>query len=135
MDLNCGDTMIQSHEPAILDLAVIGLHNAIRRVAARTLEAPGELDMTDFHRVERLMRIAIALAGAGGGPPLVEFHDIPPPAGTGALPEILSVKLTDLLAARAADHLAVALEGDPKALRAVEQEAERLLGTEDIQLL
>ena len=127
--------MIQPHEPAILDLAVISLHDAIRRVAARILEAPGELEVTHFRRVERLMRIAVALAGAGRGLPLVEFHGIPPVDGPGSLPEILSVKLTDLLAARAADHLAAALEVDTEALRAFEQEAERLLETEDIQLV
>ena len=43
--------------------------------------------------------------------------------------------MTDLLAARASDHLPPALEGDPEALRAFEQEAERLLKTEDIQLV
>jgi hypothetical protein len=125
--------MIQSHEPAILDLAVISLHDAIRRVAARTLEAPGELDVAHFHRVERLMRLAVALAGAGRGSPVVEYHGLPPVAGPGSLPEILSIRLTDLLAARASDHLAAALEGDPGALRAIEREAERLLETEDIQ--
>ena len=79
------------------------------------------------------MRLAVDLAGAGNGLPLVEFHGIPPRDGPGALPEILSVHLTDLLAARASDHLAAALEGDPEALRACEQEAERLLETEEIQ--
>jgi hypothetical protein len=125
--------MIQSHEPAILDLAVISLHDAIRRVAARILVAPGSLEVTHYRRVERLMRIAVALAGSGSGLPLVEFHGIPPVPGQGALPEILSINLTDLLAARASDHLSAALEGDPVALRAFEQEAERLLEIEDIQ--
>ena len=127
--------MIQSHEPAVLDLALISLHDAVRREAARVLEAPGELEVTHFRRVESLMGLAIALAGAGRGAPLVEFHGLPPAAGRGALPEILSVRLTDLLAARASDHLSAALEGDPEGLRAVEQEAERLLETEDIQLI
>ena len=127
--------MIQSHEPAVLDLALISLHDAIRRVAARILEAPGALEVTDFRRVESLMGLAIALAGGGRGFPLVEFHGLPPAAGRGELPEILSVRLTDLLAARASDHLSAALEGDPEGLRAVEQEAERLLETEDIQLI
>jgi hypothetical protein len=45
------------------------------------------------------------------------------------------VKLTDLLAVRASDHVPAALEGDPEALRAIEREAERLLETEDIQHL
>ena len=124
--------MIQPHEPAILDLAVMSLHNAIRREAARLLEAPGELEATHFRRIARLMRLALALAGEGRGLPLVEFRGLPP-FRPGDPPEILSVPLTDLLAARAADHLPAALEGDPAALRAVEQEAEQLLETEDIQ--
>src|SRR3954452_18256545 len=127
--------MIQSHEPAVLDLALISLHDAVRRVAARILEAPGALEVTHFRRVESLMRLAIALAGAGRGLPRVEFHGLPPAAGPGMLPEILSVRLTDLLAARASDYLSAALEGDPEGLLAVEQEAERLLETEDIQLV
>jgi hypothetical protein len=122
--------MIQSHEPAILDLALISLQGAIRRIAARLLEGPGELDLARIRRVARLMRIALDLAGAGNGLP---FHGIRPVAGPGVLPEILSVPLTDLLAARASDHLPAALEGDPEALRAFEREAERLLETEDIQ--
>jgi hypothetical protein len=130
-----GGAMIQAHEPAILDLGIISLHDAIRRVAAGTLERRGSLDETHFRRVEHLMRIAVALTGAGGVLPYVQFHGITPVAGMGALPEILSVPLTDLLAARAADHLAAALRGDPEALRAFEQEAERLLETEDIQLV
>ena len=44
--------MIQSHEPAILDLAVISLHGAIRRNAARLLEGPGELDSMTIRRIE-----------------------------------------------------------------------------------
>src|SRR4051812_31836464 len=127
--------MIQSHEPAILDLALVSLHGAIRRVAARLLEGPGELEVTRIRRVTRQMRIALDLAGVGNGLSFVEFHGIPSVAGSGAPPEILSVKLTDLLAARAADHLPAALDGDPVALRAFEQEAERLLETEDIQRL
>ena len=54
---------------------------------------------------------------------------------TSLTPEILSVRLADLLAARASDHLSAALEGDPEGLRAVEREAERLLETEDIPLV
>jgi hypothetical protein len=126
--------MIQSHEPAVLDLAVISLYGAIRRIEARLLEGAGEFDVRKIRRVEYLMRIALDLAGAGNGMPIVESHDLPP-AGPGGLPEILSVKLTDLLAARAAEHLAAALEGDPEAPRAFEREAERLLETEDIQRL
>ena len=68
-------------------------------------------------RVEYLMRIALDLAGVGNGMPLVKFDGLPP-AGPGALPEILAVKLTDLLAARASNHLPAALDGDrrPSAL-------------------
>ena len=127
--------MIQSHEPAILDLALISLHGAIRRIAVRLLEGPDELDVTTIRRVERLMRIALDLAGVGNGMPMVEFHGIPAQSGRGAPPEILSVPLTDLLAARASNHLPAALEGDPEALRAFEREAERILETEDIQHL
>jgi len=76
--------MIQSHEPAILDLALISLHGAIRRGTARLLEGAGELHITTIRRVERLMRIALDLAGAGNGLPLVEFHGIPPMSGRGA---------------------------------------------------
>ena len=76
--------MIQPHEPAILDLGIISLHDAIRRVAARILETPGELEVTHFRRVGHLMRIAVALAGAGRGLPLVAFHDIRPVAGPGS---------------------------------------------------
>jgi hypothetical protein len=127
--------MIQAHEPAILDLALISLHGAIRRIAVRHLDGPEKLDVATIRRVERLMRIALDLAGAGNGLPVVEFHGIPPMSRRGAPPEILSVALTDLLAARASDHLPAALEGDPEALRAFEREAERLLETEDIQRL
>jgi hypothetical protein len=125
--------MIQSHEPAILDLAVISLHDAIRRLAARILMDPGALEVTHYRRVGRLMRLAVDLAGSGSGLPLVEFHGLPAVPGPDPLPEILSINLTDLLAARAADHLPAALEGDPEALLAFEQEAERLLEIEDIQ--
>jgi hypothetical protein len=127
--------MIQSHEPAMLDLALISFHCAIRRAAARLLEGSEELEVTRILRVGFLMRIALDLTGAGNGVPLVEFHGIPPSAGAGALPKVLSVKLTDLLAARASDHIPAALEGDPEALRAFELEAERLLETEVIRRL
>jgi hypothetical protein len=129
--------MSQSDEAAILKLTVGSLQNAIRRVAARILEAPGALDTGQYRQVERLMRMAISLAGAGRGLPVVEVHGIPPsaaPGDPGALPELFSVKLTDLLAARAADHLSGALEGDAEALRAFDKVAERLLLTETIQL-
>jgi hypothetical protein len=62
------------------------------------------------------------------------FTAFPPRAGPGFLPELLSINVTDLLAARASDYLPAALEGEPEALRGFEQEAERLLETEDIRL-
>jgi hypothetical protein len=129
--------MSSPDEAAMLNLTVSSLHQAIRRLAARTLEAPGTLGAGQFRQVERLMRIAIALAGAGRGLPFVEIHGIPPsagPADPSALPELFSVKLTDLLAARASDHLNGALGGDPEALRAIDKVAEKLLTTENIQL-
>jgi hypothetical protein len=133
--LTRGDAMIQSHEPAILDLGIISFQEAIRSVAAGILDGPAPVEVTHFRRVEHLMRIAVALGGVGNGPPFVEFHGIPAVNGPRSFPEILSVALTDLLAARAADHLPAALESDPEALRAFEEEAERLLETEDIQLV
>jgi hypothetical protein len=133
-DSNGEVAMIQAHEPAILDLGIISLHEAIRRVAARILEAPEAMEVRHFRRVEQLMRVAAALSGVGEGLPTVQFHGIPAGPRLGFLPETLSISVTDLLAARAADHLAAALEGDPEALRGFEQEAERLLQTEDIRL-
>jgi hypothetical protein len=132
---NRGRPAIQPHEHAILDIAVMSMHDAIRHVSARILEGPGTLDVTHFSRVERLMRVAVALTGGGGGMPLVQFHGVHPVAGPAPLTETLSVNLSDLLAARASDHLGAALEGDPRALRAFEQEAERLLEADDIELL
>ena len=71
-----GDAMIQSHEPAILDLALISLHGAIRRIAVRLLEGPDELDVTTIRRVERLMGVVLELACVGNGMPLMEFHSV-----------------------------------------------------------
>jgi hypothetical protein len=105
---NRGRPAIQPHEHAILDIAVMSMHDAIRHVSARILEGPGTL---------------------------VQFHGVHPVAGPAPLTETLSVNLSDLLAARASDHLGAALEGDPRALRAFEQEAERLLEADDIELL
>jgi hypothetical protein len=126
--------MSQLDEASILNLTVKSLHQAICRIAAGTLQAPGTTAVSQFRQVERLMRMAIALAGAGRAMPTVQVHGIPATGGPDALPELLTVKLTDLLAARASDHLAAALEGDPEALRAFDQEAERLIRTENIQL-
>jgi hypothetical protein len=132
--LKRGGPVIQSHEPAIVDLAIMSLHDAARRVAARILEAPETLEATDFGRVERLMRIAVAMGGEGSRMPLVQFHGVPAIAGQPNPRQTVSVSLSDLLAARASDRLGAALEGDPRALRGFELEAERLLETEDIRL-
>jgi hypothetical protein len=129
--------MSDPDDAAILKVTVTSLHQAIRRLAARTLAAPGALSVGDFRQVERLMRIAIALAGAGRGLPFVEVHGIPAAevaTNPGALPELLSVKLTDLLAARASDHLSDAVQGDLNALRSLDKVADKLLTTENIQL-
>jgi hypothetical protein len=130
--------MSEPRDADINNLAIASLQRAIRRVAARILEAPGALSVSQYRRVERLMRIAIALAGAGRGMPTVEVHGLPPTgepaANAGALPELFTVTVTDLLAARAADQLPAALQGDAVALRALDQEAERLLETENVQL-
>jgi hypothetical protein len=129
--------MSKSEDADILELTVSSLHKVIARLAVRNLEAPGAAGVAQFRQVERLMRMAIALAGAGRGLPFVEIHGIPATEGAsnpGALPELLSVKLTDLLAARASDHLSEALAGNPEALRAIDKVAEKLLTTENIQL-
>ena len=127
--------MSEPLDSSIQELAVNSLHQAIRHLSARILEDPGSWEVEKMRRVERLMRIAIALAGAGNGIPWVEVHGIPAKGGPGDWPEILSVTLTDLLEARAADHLPGALQGDPEALRELARVAERLLEAEDIQLV
>ena len=124
--------MSQSRDAAVHDLAVRSLHEAIRRAAALILEAQGPATVADYRRVEWLMRIAVALAG--GRPPHVQVHNLPA-EGTGeALPGLLSVGLTDLLVARAADHLPAALRGEAGALGVLGDEAGRLIEVEDIQL-
>jgi hypothetical protein len=126
--------MSQPDDAAIQSLTVKCLHQAIRRGAARILESPDALSMGQFRQVERLMRVAIALAGGGRGLPTVQVHGIPSTGEPDALPEVLTVPLTDLLAARASDHLTAAIDGDADALRALQKVADRLLETEDIQL-
>jgi hypothetical protein len=126
--------MSQPDDAAILSLTVKTLHQVIRRRAARILESPNALSMGQFRQVERLMRLAIALAGGGRGLPTVQVHGIPSSGAQDELPEVMTVPLTDLLAARASDHLTAALEGDADALRALEKVADRLLETEDVQL-
>jgi hypothetical protein len=121
-------------EPAIHALAVAALQSAIRRKAVRLLEAPQTQGVTPLRLVERLMRIAIALAGAGSHFPTVQVHNLPPATESSELPEVVSFNLPDLLAARAADSLPAALQGDPEALSVLEREAERIIETEDIEL-
>lgn len=127
--------MSKANDPAIQELLVRCLHHAVRRAAIQTLQVPGVLGLAYLSRVERLMRIAIALAGAGHGMPYVQIHGLPPAEESDSLPELLTVPLADLLAARASDHLAGALSGDPDSLRALDEEADRLLVTENIQLV
>jgi hypothetical protein len=66
--------------------------------------------------------------------PRDRFHGLPSETDPTALPERRSVDLTDLLAARGGAHLLEALRGEPEAMRAFEQETDRILETEDIQL-
>src|SRR4051794_20421701 len=97
--------MSATTEPAILDLTVLSLQNAVRRVATRLLEGSEPIDLGTFRRVERLMRVAVAVGGGGTSQPFVEVHGLPAETSDGVLPGVMSVSLTDLLAARASDHL------------------------------
>jgi len=91
------------------------------------------LEVVQYRQVERWMRIAIALGN--GQLPYVQVHGLPPVGGTRGLPELFEVKLTNLLAARAAESLAEALRGNAAAVQSLEREAEQILETEDIQLI
>jgi hypothetical protein len=128
--------MSQSLDPAVRDLSVKALLEAIRRQGVRALEGAGGLEIGRFRQVERLMRMAIDLSNVRvKGVPNVYIRGVKPdPDEALAVPEVLTVSLSDLLAARAADHLADALAGDPAAFRAIEAEAERILTTEEIQM-
>jgi hypothetical protein len=126
--------MTQANEVEIRNLMIASLHKAICQRAIRLLN--DETPPLDHYRlVERLMRIAIALAGVGAArAPRVKVHQLPSEQGPGALPEIFSVDLADLLAARAAESLPGALRGEPEALLALVREGSHLLETEEIQL-
>ena len=126
--------MSLTNEAAIHELAVRALHDAIRRAAGRVLDSTEPLAVSQFRQVERLMRLAIAVAGSGSRVPYVEVHGIPAGSDEGTLPQVLSIDLTDLLAARAADHLPGALRGEAESLRVLAEQADRILATEDIQL-
>jgi hypothetical protein len=127
--------MTQANEIEIRNLAITSLQKSICQRASRLLDGGVEPTLDHFRLVERLMRIAIALAGVGGArAPRVKVHRLPAEQVPGALPEILSVDLADLLAARAADSLPGALRGEPEALLALVREGSHLLETEEIQL-
>ncbi|HWE36818.1 MAG TPA: hypothetical protein VG406_09650 [Isosphaeraceae bacterium] len=123
-------------DPAVTAFSVIILLNALRRLAARLLSGEAEPTVTHYRLVERLMRIAITLAGAGNARhPHIQIHqDAPGDESATLLPRVTRVDLPDLLAARAADHLPAALAGDESARAQVEAIAEHILLTEDIQL-
>jgi hypothetical protein len=126
--------MSKSLEPEIQSLVTLALHRALRRIASRLLETPGVLNPRDFRQVQYYMRVALAIAGIEGKVPTVEYHGLHLP-GTGPLPEILQLDQPDLLAARAGENLAAALDGDLAARAAIEREAEQILLTENIQLV
>ncbi len=120
-------------EGQVQAVAVRSLVEALRRLAAKQLAAPYGLDTAHARLVERLMRIAIAVAGAGPrAVPKVMIHNLP--AGPDEPPQILPVSLPDLVAARASDHLVPAVGGDEAALEELVKTAERILATEDVQL-
>src|SRR3954453_20104191 len=129
-----GITMTQANEIEIRNLTNASLHKSICELAIRLLS--GESPSLDHYRlVERLMRIAIALAGVGGArAPRVKIHKSPSEPGAGLLPEIISIDLTDLLASRGSAFVPGALRGEPEALLALVQEGVHLLQTEEIQL-
>jgi hypothetical protein len=126
--------MTQANEIEIRNLTIASLHKSICQRAIHLLnDATPSLD--HYRLVERLMRIAIALAGVGGArTPRVKVHNPPSEQGSGTLPEIISVDLADLLAVRAAESLPGALRGEPEALLALVREGSHLLATEEIQL-
>jgi len=126
--------MAEANEVEIRDLMNASLHKSICERAIRLLDQESP-SLNHYRLVERLMRIAIALAGLGGTrAPRVKIHKRPPENGSGVLPEIISVDLADLLASRAAESVPGALRGEPEALRDLVRVGSHLLETEEIQL-
>jgi hypothetical protein len=123
-------------DPDVTAFSVLVLLTALRRLAARLLAGQAEPTVAHYRLVERLMRIAITLAGAGSARhPYVQMRDDSPGDETATLlPRSTRVDLPDLLASRAADQIASALAGDETARVKVEAIAEQILLTEDIQL-
>jgi hypothetical protein len=129
-----GPIMTPSNEIEIRNIAIASLHKSICQRTIRLLNVDSP-SVDHFRRVERLMRIAIALSGAGSTrAPHVKIHNLPSEGGSDTLPAILSIDLADLLAARAAESLPGALRGEPEALLALVREGSHLLETEEIQL-
>jgi len=126
--------MTPANDPDVRRLMDASLHRSIRQLAIRLLDH--ETPSLDRYRlVERLMRIAIALGGAGGTrAPRVKIHKMPADESPGVLPEIISVDLADLLADRGADSVPGALLGDPESLERLVQVGAHLIETEEIQL-
>jgi len=124
--------MRELHAPAELDLATERLIEAVRRRAAAHLETPGGLTPSQCRDVERLMRVARALLGAGeSNRPYVDL-----PLETGAEPTLLqeveSVEIPELLARRTSAELQRVLRGHRDAQEAVDAEAEKILEREAI---
>ena len=129
--------MDESPDPAVIDLATKSLLEASRRLALRALESPAEPSTADYRRVERSMRIALALATGGAESRVqLQIHGLPPdPDAPFAVPETFHFEPARLLAAPQADLLPDALAGKREALEALVQEAERILVSEDIQII
>lgn len=122
-------------DPEIAPFAAQVLRTALRRLAARLLLGEAEPTVIQYRLVERLMRIAITLAGAGTARhPYVQIHEAAPGGEETLLPKLTRIDLPDLLVARAGDRFAAAVDGDESARQAVEAIAEQILLTEDIQL-
>jgi hypothetical protein len=123
-------------DPDVTAFSVLVLLTALRRLSARLLSGQAEPTVAQYRLVERLMRIAIALAGAGNvrHPYVQPRQDVPDETGSILLRQVTKVELPDLLASRAADQIAAAFAGDETARAKVEAVAEHILLTEDIQL-
>ncbi|WP_422927189.1 hypothetical protein [Singulisphaera sp. PoT] len=122
-----------SVEPAIADTCARSFLRSLQKAACGILGGGEALKVHDYRRVERLMRIAIALGT--GQQPYVQVHGLPPGDESSTLPETFEVKLTNLLAAKASEVLSDAVQGAPEALARLDSEAEQILATEDIQLV